>query len=70
MQARRIYLDYAATTPVDPAVREAMLPFLGDAADSFGNPSSVHAWGQEARTTPVRAGANPAGAPRLPTGAI
>jgi cysteine desulfurase len=41
-----IYLDNAATTPVRPAVREAMLPFLGE---RFGNPSSVHRWGREAR---------------------
>lgn len=41
-----IYLDNAATTPVRPEVREAMLPFLGD---RFGNPSSVHRWGREAR---------------------
>ncbi len=38
-----IYLDYNATTPVDPAVREAMLPFL---AEHFGNPSSAHAYGR------------------------
>lgn len=43
-----VYLDYAATTPVRPEVREAMLPFLGD---RFGNPSSVHAWGREARAS-------------------
>jgi cysteine desulfurase len=49
----RIYLDYAATTPVDPLVREAMLPFLGEAA--FGNPSSVHAFGQDARRAIDRA---------------
>jgi cysteine desulfurase len=36
---RPIYLDYNASTPVDPAVAEAMRPFLGDA---FGNPSSGH----------------------------
>jgi cysteine desulfurase len=42
-----IYLDNAATTPVRPEVREAMLPFLGE---RFGNPSSVHRWGREART--------------------
>ena len=42
---RPIYLDYNATTPVDPAVREAMLPYL---ADHFGNPSSTHAYGKEA----------------------
>jgi cysteine desulfurase len=41
-----IYLDSAATTPVRPEVREAMLPFLGD---RFGNPSSLHRWGREAR---------------------
>jgi cysteine desulfurase len=43
---RRIYLDNAATTPLLPEVREAMLPFLGDA---FGNPSSLHDWGDVAR---------------------
>src|ERR1700751_618280 len=42
----RAYLDYNATTPVDPAVLEAMLPFL---ADNFGNASSVHSAGQRAR---------------------
>ncbi|HEU5173374.1 MAG TPA: cysteine desulfurase family protein [Gemmatimonadaceae bacterium] len=41
-----IYLDHAATTPVRPEVLEAMLPFLGD---RFGNPSSTHRWGREAR---------------------
>lgn len=41
-----IYLDNNATTPVDPRVREAMLPFLGE---KFGNPSSPHAAGREAR---------------------
>ncbi|MDX1932738.1 MAG: cysteine desulfurase family protein [Capsulimonadales bacterium] len=46
MTERTIYLDYAATTPVDPEVLNAMLPFLGD---RFGNPSSVHRMGQEAR---------------------
>ncbi len=38
-----IYLDYNASTPVDPKVREAMLPFL---AEHFGNPSSSHALGK------------------------
>ncbi|HET7035774.1 MAG TPA: cysteine desulfurase family protein [Thermomicrobiaceae bacterium] len=38
-----IYLDYNATTPVAPAVLEAMLPYL---AQHFGNPSSDHAYGQ------------------------
>ncbi|MGQ0766034.1 MAG: cysteine desulfurase family protein [Gemmatimonadota bacterium] len=41
-----IYLDHAATTPVRPEVLEAMLPFFGP---RFGNPSSVHRWGREAR---------------------
>jgi cysteine desulfurase len=43
---RTIYLDYNATTPLDPAVRDAMLPFLGVV---WGNPSSVHHVGQKAR---------------------
>ena len=43
---RTIYFDYNATTPLDPRVREAMLPFLGDI---FGNPSSVHHVGRRAR---------------------
>ncbi len=41
-----IYLDHAATTPVRAEVMEAMLPFFGP---RFGNPSSVHRWGREAR---------------------
>src|SRR5579871_1480047 len=41
-----IYFDYNATTPLDPAVREAMLPFLGEL---WGNPSSVHHLGRKAR---------------------
>ena len=41
-----IYLDHAATTPVRPEVREAMEPFFGP---RFGNPSSTHRWGREAR---------------------
>jgi cysteine desulfurase len=41
-----IYLDYNATTPVDPAVLEAMLPWF---SVHFGNPSSSHAYGREAR---------------------
>lgn len=42
-----IYLDHAATTPVRSEVLEAMLPFYGP---RFGNPSSMHRWGREART--------------------
>lgn len=44
--ARPLYFDYNATTPIDPAVREAMLPFL---AEAYGNPSSHHAYGQKAQ---------------------
>ncbi len=40
-----IYLDYSATTPVDPRVLEAMTPYF---SASFGNPSSVHRFGQQA----------------------
>lgn len=46
MSKRKVYLDYAATTPVYPEVVKAMAPFW---AKNFGNPSSVHSWGQEAR---------------------
>lgn len=42
-----IYLDHAATTPVREEVLDAMRPFFGA---RFGNPSSVHRWGREART--------------------
>ena len=42
----KIYLDHAATTPLLPEVREVMLPFLDD---TFGNPSSLHQWGDPAR---------------------
>ncbi len=42
----RIYLDHNATTPVDPDVVEAMLPYLGG---TFGNASSVHTFGRDAK---------------------
>jgi cysteine desulfurase len=48
----RAYLDYNATTPVDSAVLEAMLPFL---ADNFGNASSIHSSGQRSRAAVDRA---------------
>jgi cysteine desulfurase len=43
---RRIYLDYAATTPAHPEVVKAMLPYF---TDSFGNPSSIYGCGQDAK---------------------
>ncbi|TCS94902.1 cysteine desulfurase family protein [Hazenella coriacea] len=42
-----IYLDHAATTPIRPEVKKAMLPFLDEA---FGNPSSIHQYGRTVRT--------------------
>src|SRR5437660_9060903 len=49
---RKVYLDHSATTPVDPRVVEAMLPYL---SEKFGNASSVHLFGQEARAAVDRA---------------
>lgn len=46
MDGTPIYLDYNATTPIDPRVAEAMTPYL---CDHFGNPSSPHPYGVEAR---------------------
>ncbi len=60
MKQKRIYLDYASTTPLDPRVLEAMLPWFGasfpnqltkqptNQATSFGNPGSLHSFGQAA----------------------
>ena len=61
-----IYLDYNATTPVDPRVAEEMIPFL---REHFGNPSSSHALGRRTRAAVEKArgqaaallGADPAG---------
>ena len=44
---RTVYFDYNATTPLDEQVREAMLPLLGEV---WGNPSSVHHVGRQARS--------------------
>ena len=50
-----IYLDHAATTPTDPAVVEAMLPYF---TQQFGNPSSIYRLGQDARAALDRARAS------------
>lgn len=39
---RQVYLDNVATNPLLPEVRQAMIPYLGEV---FGNPSSLHDWG-------------------------
>jgi cysteine desulfurase len=44
---RRVYMDYAASTPVDPRVIEAMKPYL---SELYGNPSSTHSMGMEVKT--------------------
>jgi len=48
----RIYLDYAATTPTHPEVIKAMMPYF---TESFGNPSSIYSYGQEAKDAVERA---------------
>jgi cysteine desulfurase len=45
MNPRTVYLDHSATTPVDPRVVDAMLPYF---TEKFGNASSLHRWGQAA----------------------
>jgi cysteine desulfurase len=53
-----IYLDYNATTPIDPRVAKAMKPFL---SDGFGNPSSTHAEGRKAKSALEKARGEAAG---------
>ena len=43
----KVYLDNAATTPLDPQVYEAMQPYL---KEGFGNPSSTHFFGRESKS--------------------
>ena len=45
-QKKKIYLDYAATTPVDSRILKVMEPYF---VEKYGNPSSIHSFGQEAR---------------------
>jgi len=52
MAERAIYLDYNGTTPIDAAVLDAMLPYL---RETFGNPSSQHAYGTPARAAVLQA---------------
>jgi len=52
MKKKQVYLDYAATTPVYPEVVKEMLPYF---SEKFGNASSLHRWGQEARVALDRA---------------
>lgn len=47
----RVYLDYAAATPLDSRVLAAMMPYL---TTRYGNPSSLHYWGQQARAAVQR----------------
>ncbi len=42
----KVYLDNAATTPMDPEVVDSMLPIM---RNGFGNPSSIHSWGRETK---------------------
>ena len=55
---KRVYLDYNATTPVDPRVAEAMWPYL---RELFGNPSSLHTFGVDAKDAVETARAQVAG---------
>ncbi len=58
MLGKKVYLDHAATTPLDERVLESMLPYFHR---EFGNPSSIHRWGQEAEAAVERARATVAG---------
>ena len=52
MEKRFVYADNAATTPVTPAVLEAMTPWL---MENYGNPSSIYSIGRAARTAVEKA---------------
>jgi len=55
---KKVYMDNAAAMPLLPEAKEAMLPFLGE---DFGNPSSLHEWGDKARDAIEEARASVAG---------
>ena len=55
---KRIYLDYAATTPTDPKVLAVMRPYF---SEKYGNPSSIHSFGQETKTAIEKARGQVAG---------
>ena len=46
MNQKKVYMDYAATTPVAPGVLQDMLPYF---SEHFGNPSSIHSFGEDAQ---------------------
>jgi len=67
MSSPIVYLDHAATTPVDPEVVAAMHPYF---AEDFGNPSSIHALGQRSEAAIERARAEVAAVLGCPAGEI
>src|SRR5271169_1943333 len=46
LKMRKVYLDHTATTPLNPEVLEAMMPYF---SEKFGNASSIHRFGQESK---------------------
>ena len=52
-----VYLDYNSTTPIDSEVVEAMLPYL---TEGFGNASSVHQYGRDAKVALENSSTSPA----------
>src|SRR3989338_1102880 len=46
LMPKKVYFDYAASTPVDPGVLKSMMPYFGE---KYGNAASIHSFGQEAQ---------------------